>query len=114
MSVVFPVYLSGNPTVQLRRVQDNAVLYCIGDLNVDDTEEQIRLMFGHLGGVPDTTVSPSRMTCASKTQHLLPNFLKINPGDGGVNWWCANVNSNSDDKSHPHLDVRPCQYHVGA
>eukprot|EP00903_Cladosiphon_okamuranus_P006624 g6470.t1 len=34
---------------------DNAVLYCIGDLNVDETEEQIRQMFGHLGGVPDTT-----------------------------------------------------------
>ena len=32
------------------------MLYCIGDLNVDDTEEQIRQMFGHLGGVPDTTV----------------------------------------------------------
>ncbi|CAN0037602.1 unnamed protein product, partial [Ectocarpus fasciculatus] len=34
---------------------DNAVLYCIGDLNVDETEDQIRQMFGHLGGVPDTT-----------------------------------------------------------
>lgn len=41
-------------------VQDNAVLYCIGDLNVDETEEQIRQMFGHLGGVPDTTVRQER------------------------------------------------------
>lgn len=38
---------------------DNAVLYCIGDLSVDDTEEQIRQMFGHLGGVPDTTEPPN-------------------------------------------------------
>lgn len=37
--------------------QDNAVLYCIGDVNVNETEEQIRQMFGHLGGVPNTTVS---------------------------------------------------------
>lgn len=40
--------------------QDNAVLYCIGDLNVDETEEQIRQMFGHLGGVPDRTVRDSK------------------------------------------------------
>lgn len=51
--------------------QDNAVLYCIGDLNVDETEDQIRQMFGHLGGVPDTTVREltyTQMTARNGTE----------------------------------------------
>ena len=60
--------------------QDNAVLYCIGDLNVDETEEQIRQMFGHLGGVPDTTVRGEKVEWRQTKRHyntvrLLPWFL---------------------------------------